>query len=195
MIKFPSCWRIENMFCRQSWKICGCIFFIIMMSSANTAAHSVNCVLTPSYPQWDPESCGAKEADHCLLSWCFMRPCLANKLGNKKTKAASECFMCVGWYEWMAGRLKVGLILGHVGNPFELYQLTLAFHYLSGGWFNKKMSSYQYRISHCGDKMILRPSYLHNRISYTGKITSLYWIRALVCPFGHKGNMGFYNAY
>ena len=48
----------------------------------------------------------------------------------------------------------------------------------SGGWFNKKMPSYQYRKSHCGDKTILRPSYLHNGISYTGKMTSLYWIRA-----------------
>ena len=47
-----------------------------------------------------------------------------------------------------------------------------------GPWFNKKMSSYQYRKSHCGDKTILRPSYLHNGISYTGKTTSLYWIGA-----------------
>ena len=46
-------------------------------------------------------------------------------------------------------------------------------------WFNIKMSSYQYRKSHCGDETILRPSYLHNGISYTGKMTSLYWIRAL----------------
>ena len=38
------------------------------------------------------------------------------------------------------------------------------------------MTSYQYRKSHCGDKTILRPSYLHNGISYTGKTTSLYWI-------------------
>ena len=44
------------------------------------------------------------------------------------------------------------------------------------------MSSYQYRKSHCGDKTIVRSSYLHNGISYTGKMTSLYWIRALaVC--------------
>ena len=42
------------------------------------------------------------------------------------------------------------------------------------------MTSYQYRKSHCGDKTILRPSYLHNGISYTDKTTSLYWIRALV---------------
>ena len=47
-----------------------------------------------------------------------------------------------------------------------------------GPQFNIKMISYQYRKSHCGDKTILRPSYLHNGISYTGKMTSLYWIRA-----------------
>ena len=40
------------------------------------------------------------------------------------------------------------------------------------------MSFYLYRKSHCGDKMILRPSYLHNGISYTYKMTSLYWIGA-----------------
>ena len=50
----------------------------------------------------------------------------------------------------------------------------------TGGWFNIKMSSYQYRKSHSGDKTILHPSYLHNGISYTGKMISLYWIRALV---------------
>ena len=47
-----------------------------------------------------------------------------------------------------------------------------------GGWFNIKMESYQYRKSHCGDKTILQPSYPHNGISYTGKMPSLYWIRA-----------------
>ena len=57
----------------------------------------------------------------------------------------------------------------------------------SGGWFNKKMSSYQYRKSHCGDKTILRPSYLHNGISYTGKTTSLYWIGALECTWSGIG--------
>ena len=48
-----------------------------------------------------------------------------------------------------------------------------------GPRFNIKMLSYQYRKSHCGDKTILRPSYLHNGISYTGKMISLYWIRPL----------------
>ena len=50
------------------------------------------------------------------------------------------------------------------------------------------MTSYQYRKSHCGDKTILPPSYLHNGISYTGKTTSLYWIGALDVSFCCKPN-------
>ena len=34
------------------------------------------------------------------------------------------------------------------------------------------MASYQYRKSHCGDKTVVRSSYLHNGISYTGKMPS-----------------------
>ena len=49
-----------------------------------------------------------------------------------------------------------------------------------GPWFNIKILSYQYRKSHCGDKTVVRSSYLHNGISYTGKTTSLYWIGALI---------------
>ena len=70
-------------------------------------------------------------------------------------------------------------ILGVVGK-------IIATHYIwytytrSGSWINIKMPSYQYRKSHCGDKTILRPSYLHSGISYTGKTTSLYWTRALM---------------
>ena len=55
----------------------------------------------------------------------------------------------------------------------------------SGRRFNIKMSSYQYRKSHCGDKTISWPSYLHNGISYTGKTSSVYWIRAQVYAFHH----------
>ena len=50
----------------------------------------------------------------------------------------------------------------------------------TGPRFNIKMSSYQYRKSHCGDKTVVRSSYLHYGISYTSKMSSLYWIRALV---------------
>ena len=49
----------------------------------------------------------------------------------------------------------------------------------AGPWFNIKMPSYRCRKSHCGDKTVVRSSYLHNGISYTGKTTSLYWIIAL----------------
>ena len=50
---------------------------------------------------------------------------------------------------------------------------------------------YQYRKSHCGDKTVVRSSYLHNGISYTGKMSSLYWIRAMVVirsSYLHNGN-------
>ena len=48
-----------------------------------------------------------------------------------------------------------------------------------GPRFNIKMTSYQYRKSHCGNKTVVRSSYLHKGISYTGKMSSLYWIGAL----------------
>ena len=48
-----------------------------------------------------------------------------------------------------------------------------------GPRLNIKMMSYQYRKSHCGDKTVVRSSYLHNGIFYAGKTTYLYWIRAL----------------
>ena len=59
----------------------------------------------------------------------------------------------------------------------------------TGARFNIKMLSCQYRKSHCGDKTVVRSSYLHNGISYTGKTTSLYWIVAQIgtpcsIPFG-----------
>ena len=47
-----------------------------------------------------------------------------------------------------------------------------------GGSFSIKKSSYPHRKSHCGDKTILRSSYLHNGISYTGKTMYSYWNRA-----------------
>ena len=65
---------------------------------------------------------------------------------------------------------------------FHLIEIPLAGR-APGPWFNIKMLSYQYRKSHCGDTTVVRSSYLHNGISYTGKISSLYWVRALVIIF------------
>ena len=67
--------------------------------------------------------------------------------------------------------------------PARCARLTLDHHRrhrkrAPGPRFNIKMSSYQYRKSHCGDKTVVRSSYLHNGISYTGEMSSLYWIRA-----------------
>ena len=56
----------------------------------------------------------------------------------------------------------------------------ISIHKNPGPWFNIKMPSYHYRKSHCGDKTIFRTSYHHSGISYTDKMASLYWIRALV---------------
>ena len=64
--------------------------------------------------------------------------------------------------------------------------MTFVWHYCNaikrspGPWLNIKMSSYQYRKSHCGDKTVIRSSYLHNGISYTGKMISFYQISPLV---------------
>ena len=35
-------------------------------------------------------------------------------------------------------------------------------------------------ISHCADKTVIRSPYIHNGISYTGKMVCLYWITPLV---------------
>ena len=63
------------------------------------------------------------------------------------------------------------------------FEIVFQFHVArcnqTGPWFNIKMLSYQQRKSHCGDKTILRPSYIHNKVSYSGKTTSWYWIRVL----------------
>ena len=45
---------------------------------------------------------------------------------------------------------------------------------ISGPWFNVNISHYQYRKSHCVDKMFIRSFYLHNQISQTAMLSS-YW--------------------
>ena len=58
----------------------------------------------------------------------------------------------------------------------QLAYIDTELAWISGPWFNIKMPSYQFRKSHCGDKTVIRLSYLHIGISYTGKMASLYWI-------------------
>ena len=68
--------------------------------------------------------------------------------------------------------------LGYTVVTVASHILIWTVEYETGPRFNIKMTSYQYRKSHCGDKTVVRSSYLHNGISYAGKMTSLYWIRA-----------------
>ena len=49
-------------------------------------------------------------------------------------------------------------------------KMTMETNKPAGPWFNIKMSSYQYRKYHCGDKTVVRSSYLHNGISYSTKV-------------------------
>ena len=57
-----------------------------------------------------------------------------------------------------------------------------------GGWFNMKMPSHQHRKFHCGDKAILRPSYLHMCLQRYKEWTHLFiiwsWINGL--KFEHE---------
>ena len=79
--------------------------------------------------------------------------------------------------------LVTGNRLIHASDMLYMRKICLTHHhhclFVPWGWINIKMPSYQYRKSRCGDKTVVRSSYLHNGISYTGKMTSLYWIRAL----------------
>ena len=74
----------------------------------------------------------------------------------------------------------------HIDNTYEKCYQNVHVSYQWNtpvGRFNIKMLSYQYRKFHCGDKTVWRSSYLHNGISYTGKMISLYWIKAQNIPF------------
>ena len=98
--------------------------------------------------------------------------------------------MCPVIYEQV---LRVGLF--YLSYGFCVIHFTISFRVASmgleqcandvimtdiGNWvlIQYKMSSYQYRKSRCGDKTVERSSYIHNGISYTYKMVSLYWINS-----------------
>ena len=88
------------------------------------------------------------------------------------------------WKSWQQFYCKLSHLMDFDGHHAKI--IIMSTFSGTGPWFNIKMASFQHRKSHCGDKTILRPSYLHNGITYTGKTTSLYWIGAqLIFPFWH----------
>ena len=69
----------------------------------------------------------------------------------------------------------------------DICGISLIYYRLEAGpRFNINMSSCRYRKSHCGDKTVVRSSYLHNGISYTGKVSSLYWIGSQTGIMQHR---------
>ena len=64
---------------------------------------------------------------------------------------------------WMHNKQNISQKTLH-SPPSKIWGIFCGFKQ-SGPWFNIKMS-YRYRKSHCGDKTVVRSSYLHNRISY-----------------------------
>ena len=93
-----------------------------------------------------------------------------NRTGIVKHWQASEKMFSISWTETKCP------VRGH---DMAIYFVHVHTESRPGPWFNIKMSSYQYRKSHCGDKTVVRSSYLRNWISYTGKMSFLYWIGAL----------------
>ena len=86
-------------------------------------------------------------------------------IGRAHTQNDPCAFHDHGWFTAMVPFCIIAWSLG--------YMPQLSKHGSSwwpGPWFNVKMPSYQYKKSHCGDKTVVRSSYLHNGISYTGKM-------------------------
>ena len=101
----------------------------------------------------------------------------------KTVKQAIECPEV--WETMMSMWRHCSMIMPHrIWKQFYCVLLSMCpFLWRSWPWFNIKMSSYQHSKSHCGDKTVVRSSYLHKGISYTGKMSSLYWIRAHMSKF------------
>ena len=112
-----------------------------------------------------------------------------------RTKASNAELWCFLWSapDWIHGwvnnreacdlrrhRAHYDIIVMLTGHYWGTHMTNRHFVFLTtsqpGAWFNIKMSSYQYRTSHCGDKTIVGSFYLHKGISYTSKMASLYWI-------------------
>ena len=159
MLHWPSIWSRQNIFINDM-PIHKCIAFALAFSYYDVA--KVRCCLTISKIDWcDSILTGQNNVEYwndllqLMLMWVSWRnlSSLDQSATSSSLKYMTDKQAPTGGVRFIAG---------------------------TGPWFNIKMSSYQYRKSYCGDKTILRPSYLHNGISYTGKTTSLYWIGALM---------------
>ena len=112
---------------------------------------------------------------HRLYEWSiYFEWILSDYVKSQRYRLVSEASRCLPHYSSYKTECKINME-NHLSSG-AIYSIF----WKSGPWFNIQKSSYQYWKSHCGDKTILRPYYLHNGISYSGKMTSLYWIGAQV---------------
>ena len=126
--------------------------------------HTVSACSCPG-PHWVTGS--VTFVDNLLVCICFNYCHAEFILGNMEIYLNFLSIFTIGWYgTWKSSPSWKSILHSQCHGSW--------WRKVPVGWFNIKMSSYQYRKSHCGDKTILRPSYLHNWISYTGKTTSLY---------------------
>ena len=84
----------------------------------------------------------------------------------------SELVHCINWA--LSDKLQGNL---NLSTKIFFQQIHLTMWYCTGGCFDIKILSYQYRNSHYGDKRNLWLSYLLKGICYTDKMTSLHSIR------------------
>ena len=104
-----------------------------------------------------------------------------NMTWNQKTESPRQTskrpFSTYNWVYLLGSYWYIALTLA-----IKLYDISLTIFkngFRLGNRALIKMSSYQYRKSHCGNTKVVRSSYLHKGISYTGKMASLYWTNPL----------------
>ena len=103
---------------------------------------------------------------------------------NKQTLLGHDFPLSTDW-QWVVMWSIREAILCSARVPVHMVLLLFGLESQGGSWFNIKMpsQSHQYRKSHCWDKTILRLTYLHHGISYTGKMASLFWIGGQISLF------------
>ena len=94
----------------------------------------------------------------------------------------------VCWF--LTDKTNIGSCYGLVSSGNQLCMACTKSDQGPGLHFNIKVSPYHYGKSHCGDKTVVRSSYLYNGISYTGKMASLYSISPHDAIYHHKATMG-----
>ena len=124
--------------------------------------------------------------DSCGFAIFFKGAWLAQ---GQSIVAYSQCpkrYMCNRWKVPRHNKTLWNASRGHISCHALYFDISAGRHGLMvktkqpGPLFNIKILSYWYRISHWGDDKVVKSSYLHNGICYSGKMSYLYWINTLL---------------